>query len=885
MGDGETHQSPFTSAHRQRLVLSRMKRIAGIDLYARMDLPSREQCLDRVQDAIKGKDEVRANELFELLTTTGSFRPHVEHTLGAQIKLLTQQVLTDKSFVVFPDGKNLSPEEEGMLEAQDEHMEAKGLPGVTMSHIKMCVNQLEAWIEGKGKDESFHGSLKQFWPLHQQAELAFFKTWWGSLHLACQLYITGKNNESETSMSYHEETQGKHLSPFWVPLDAIRDYFGDHVGLYSAWLGLYTGKLITPGIVGVGCMVGQGFLNGVDNNWMTVPYSVYLALWSVLFLTLWQRKENELSFLWGTEDVESSEQPRSEFEGILLVNQETHQEMLVHPSQQVRGCRRFTSTWMSIGLICCTALAAFFASYLKFAYNPPKSCQFVPLRATDPVCSQWVCAEGDAGWGRSCVETAPPAATSDPTDKAACAAITGSELMSSTACDAVMTNADSSVPACSYTAARGSLSPYAGFGGFLDPTDYPGEFERVPLSKPELTSLSHGTDYWFCQEYAFGCTVGSSCAALGCEDISATCDDVDVDWTEAECWASSGTCADGSGAVLTLPDTDLTTDTDTAPTEANCLLAGTKAECGPTASWSEDKTDEDPTMTEEQCQSKAGTCALAAATRAACEAVSGGTFTSTNTYVSATCGGAPATCTPKTSQANSPSTCTMGVSASCVSSTGANAAEKASNGAGDCDYTAASNGLETTATAQQCEASFSGATYIAATCGGAAATGTQTECEDTVGTCAMTEAACVAESGTFTTTQSFIVGVPGVFTKTAAYVPATLSNTMVDNAGEAVTDELECWRIKQTFDKAGVNGTVDFLLQWPETATTWERMRWGFASSFCNLLVIQIFGRIYEGVARSLNDWENHRTQTEYDDQLILKNFMFQVKLHVTSLS
>jgi hypothetical protein len=33
---------------------------------------------------------------------------------------------------------------------------------------------------------------------------------------------------------------------------------------------------------------------------------------------------------------------------------------------------------------------------------------------------------------------------------------------------------------------------------------------------------------------------------------------------------------------------------------------------------------------------------------------------------------------------------------------------------------------------------------------------------------------------------------------------------------------------------------------------------------------------IYESLALSLTDWENHRTKTEYMDQLILKNFGFQ---------
>jgi hypothetical protein len=82
-----------------------------------------------------------------------------------------------------------------------------------------------------------------------------------------------------------------------------------------------------------------------------------------------------------------------------------------------------------------------------------------------------------------------------------------------------------------------------------------------------------------------------------------------------------------------------------------------------------------------------------------------------------------------------------------------------------------------------------------------------------------------------------------------------------DAHGEPIDDELACWRVEQAYRASGVNGTVDFLLTWHEGATLFDKQKWGVISSFCNLLVIQIFGRIYEGVARALNNWENHRTQ------------------------
>lgn len=35
------------------------------------------------------------------------------------------------------------------------------------------------------------------------------------------------------------------------PLDLIRDYFGDQISLYFAWLGFYTEALIFPSIIGI----------------------------------------------------------------------------------------------------------------------------------------------------------------------------------------------------------------------------------------------------------------------------------------------------------------------------------------------------------------------------------------------------------------------------------------------------------------------------------------------------------------------------------------------------------------------------------------------------------------------------------------------------------
>ena len=50
------------------------------------------------------------------------------------------------------------------------------------------------------------------------------------------------------------------------PLPLIRDYFGDKVGLYFAWLGSYTAALIPAAVVGLLCFLYGAFTINSDSN-------------------------------------------------------------------------------------------------------------------------------------------------------------------------------------------------------------------------------------------------------------------------------------------------------------------------------------------------------------------------------------------------------------------------------------------------------------------------------------------------------------------------------------------------------------------------------------------------------------------------------------------
>ncbi|XP_076590531.1 anoctamin-7 [Chaetodon auriga] len=140
----------------------------------------------------------------------------------------------------------------------------------------------------------------------------------------------------------------------YQPLDHIREYFGEKIALYFAWLGFYTGWLLPASVVGtmvflVGfclmttdvpamevCDIRNSFvmcpLCNICSNWNyssicviykagilfdnggTVFLSVFMSLWAITFLEYWKRTCATLSHRWDCSEFQDvEERPRPEF--------------------------------------------------------------------------------------------------------------------------------------------------------------------------------------------------------------------------------------------------------------------------------------------------------------------------------------------------------------------------------------------------------------------------------------------------------------------------------------------------------------------------------------------------------------------------------------------
>ncbi|KAF2366911.1 Anoctamin dimerization domain [Trinorchestia longiramus] len=143
----------------------------------------------------------------------------------------------------------------------------------------------------------------------------------------------------------------------YQPLDHIREYFGEKIGIYFAWLGFYTGWLLPAAVVGLivflyglvtinlnipaveicetrgrfkmcplcdeelGCehwdlndICPYAMISYLFDHPGTVFYAIFISFWAVSFLEYWKRKSASLAHHWDSLDFqEEEERPRPEF--------------------------------------------------------------------------------------------------------------------------------------------------------------------------------------------------------------------------------------------------------------------------------------------------------------------------------------------------------------------------------------------------------------------------------------------------------------------------------------------------------------------------------------------------------------------------------------------
>nr|XP_058924176.1 anoctamin-1 isoform X8 [Kogia breviceps] len=174
----------------------------------------------------------------------------------------------------------------------------------------------------------------------------------------------GENVEFNDRKLLYEEWASYGVFYKYQPIDLVRKYFGEKIGLYFAWLGVYTQMLIPASIVGIivflygwatvdedipsmemcdqrhnitmcplcdktcsywkmssACATARA--SHLFDNPATVFFSVFMALWAATFMEHWKRKQMRLNYRWDLTGFEEEEEavkdhPRAEYEARVL---------------------------------------------------------------------------------------------------------------------------------------------------------------------------------------------------------------------------------------------------------------------------------------------------------------------------------------------------------------------------------------------------------------------------------------------------------------------------------------------------------------------------------------------------------------------------------------
>jgi len=170
----------------------------------------------------------------------------------------------------------------------------------------------------------------------------------------------------------HDPKDKADLNEMWVyafwddqPLDKVRDYFGEDIALYFAFLGYYTFWLAPLALLGTMTWALQ-LVYGFDV--VVLPfYTVASSLWAMFFLVFWRRYQAGLQVKWDTVNFEKDEADRMEFHDDpgthLRVNQVTGEEEDHFSAQQraLRYIQTFPIMFLClVGVIAAASLVVFF---------------------------------------------------------------------------------------------------------------------------------------------------------------------------------------------------------------------------------------------------------------------------------------------------------------------------------------------------------------------------------------------------------------------------------------------------------------------------------------------------------------------------------------------
>ena len=163
------------------------------------------------------------------------------------------------------------------------------------------------------------------------------------------------------------------------PLGRVRNYFGEKIAMYFAWLEFYTRALIIPSIVGTIIWIDT-FIEGKTEGFSLIFYGGFVSLWATVFCEFWVRQNAFFNLWWGTSDLKQEEQERPAFIGKTRLSPVNDEFEVAHFAMRYYYAKLTTGAAIVFLLICGVigAISGIFLLKNKWAKD------WQPLGATDP---------------------------------------------------------------------------------------------------------------------------------------------------------------------------------------------------------------------------------------------------------------------------------------------------------------------------------------------------------------------------------------------------------------------------------------------------------------------------------------------------------------------
>jgi len=86
--------------------------------------------------------------------------------------------------------------------------------------------------------------------------------------------------------------------------DKVREYYGETIAMYFAFLGYYTFFLAPPAVLGV---ITNFYVSDSNRELSIIIFCIFNLVWATIFLESWKRRTSELAYEWGTINTEHFE--------------------------------------------------------------------------------------------------------------------------------------------------------------------------------------------------------------------------------------------------------------------------------------------------------------------------------------------------------------------------------------------------------------------------------------------------------------------------------------------------------------------------------------------------------------------------------------------------